>query len=367
MAAETLQPFLGRTSEREVLNRLLDDVRAGQSAALVIRGEAGVGKTELLRFAARQASGFRVTQIAGVESEMELPYATLHQLSAPMLAHLGALPEPQQVALSVAFGLSSGVAPDRFLVALATLSLLAHVAEEGPLLCLVEDAQWLDGASGQVLGFVARRLLAESLAMVFSVREPTGERQLVGLPELALGGLPVKEARALLAVAFPRRLDERVRDRIVAETRGNPLALLELPRGMSPVELTGGFAVHEAENLPSQIEDHYLRRVASLPESTRRLMLLAAADPVGDARLVWRAAQPLGIELGAAAPAATEQLLEIGARVRFRHPLVRSAVYRSSSAADRRVVHERACRGHRPGDRSRSPCVASLPGSFGPE
>jgi tetratricopeptide (TPR) repeat protein len=270
---------------------------------------------------------------------MELPFAGLHQLCAPMLAQLDALPEPQQRALSVAFGLSSGDAPDRFLVALAVLSLLAESAEKRPLLCFVDDAQWLDGASAQVLGFVARRLLAEAVAIIFAVREPSSEHGFAGLPDLLLEGLHEPDARALLAAVIPGPLDERVRDRIVAETRGNPLALLELPRGMSAAELAGGFALPDAGSLPGHIEDHYLRRIGALPEATQRLMLLAAADPVGDATLLWRAAQALGIESAAAAPAATEQLLEIGARVRFRHPLVRSAVYRAASVADREAAH----------------------------
>ena len=340
MAAQRSSVLRGRISERDVLDRLLENVRGGQSAALVIHGEAGVGKTALVRYAARQAAGFRVAEIAGVESEMELAYAGLHQLCAPMLAQLDALPEPQQRALCVAFGLSAGDAPDRFLVALATLSLLAEVAEERPLLCLVEDAEWLDGTSSQVLGFVARRLLAESVAMVFAVREPSDEPELAGLSDLPLGGLPEEDARAVLASVVPGRLDESVRDRIIAETRGNPLALLELPRGMSAGELAGGFAVLDAGGVPGHIEDHYRRRLAGLPEQTQRLMLVAAADPVGDATLVWRAAQALGIEREAAAPAATEQLLDIAAQVRFRHPLVRSAVYRSSSTADRQVTHD---------------------------
>jgi hypothetical protein len=339
MAAQPPQAFRGRTSEREVLDRLLEDVRSGQSAVLVVRGEAGVGKTALVRYAARQAAGFRVAQIAGVESEMELPFAGLQQLCAPMLAKLETLPVPQRGALSVAFGLSSGDAPDRFLVALAALSLLSALAGERPLLCLIDDAQWLDSASIQVLGFVARRLLAESVAIVFAVREPSDERELVGLPDLPVAGLEAEDARALLATVIPGRLDERVRDRIVAESRGNPLALLELTRGMSAAELAGGFAVPDARNLPRRIEDHYLRRLGALPEPTQRLMLLAAADPVGDAALLWRAAQTLGIEREAAEPAATEQLLEIAARVRFRHPLVRSAVYRAATVAARRAAH----------------------------
>jgi DNA-binding CsgD family transcriptional regulator len=340
VAAQRLPAFRGRTSEREVLDRLLDNVRKGQSAVIVIRGEAGVGKTALLHYAARQASGFRIARIAGVESEMELPFAGLHQLCAPMLAQLDALPEPQQRALSIAFGLSSGGAPDRFLVALASLSLLAESAEQRPLLCFVDDAQWLDGASAQVLGFVARRLLAEAVAIVFAVREPSSARDFADLPALQLEGLHEADARALLAATIPGPLDERVRDRIVAETRGNPLALLELPRGMSAAELAGGFALPDAGSLPDHIEEHYLRRLGALPEATQRLMLLAAADPVGDATLLWRAADTLGIDSSAAAPAATEQLLEIGARVRFRHALVRSAVYRAASLADRQAVHE---------------------------
>ena len=322
-----------------MLDRLLEKARGGESAALVIRGEAGVGKTALLRYAARQAAGFRVAQVAGVESEMELPYAALHQLCAPMLVQLDALPEPQGAALRIAFGLASGDAPDRFLVALATLSLLAQSAEERPLLCLFDDGQWLDGASGQVVGFVARRLQAESVAFVFAVRELADDEPFAGLPELMLAGLAQEDARALLATVVPGRLDERVRDRLIAETRGNPLALLELPRGMSAAELAGGFAVLDSGDLGGHLQDHYSRRLDGLPEPTRQLMLLAAADPVGDASLVWRAAQTLGIDLDAAAPAASEQLLDIGAGVRFRHPLVRSAVYRASSASERRAAH----------------------------
>jgi DNA-binding CsgD family transcriptional regulator len=342
MAAQHPQAFRGRTSEREALDRLLEDVRGGQSAVLVVRGEAGVGKTALLRYVARQASDFRLAQIAGVESEMELPFAGLHQLCAPMLAKLDTLPAPQRDALRVAFGLAadaSADAPDRFLIALAALSLLSALAEKRPLLCLIDDAQWLDRASMQVLGFVARRLHAESVAIVFAVRDPSHERELVGLPELPLEGLEEDDARALLAMVISGRIDERVRDRIIAETRGNPLALLELSRDMSAAELAGGFGLPDAGGLPSHMEDHYLRRFGAFPGPTKRLMLLAAADPVGDATLLWRAAQTLGIQRRAAEPAATERLLEIGARVRFRHPLVRSAVYRAAPAADRRAAH----------------------------
>src|SRR4051794_40227390 len=241
MAARRKPVLLGRAGERQAFERLLENVRGGQSAVLVVRGEAGVGKTALLHHCARQASGFRVAQVAGVESEIELPFAGLHQLCAPLLDRLDALPEPQQDALRVALGVASGAEPDRFRVGLAPLTLPAEGPQDQPLLCLVDDFQWLDEASGQVLGFVARRLLAEPIALVFGVREPSDERQSTGLAELRLEGLGPEDARALLATVVPGRLDDRVRDRIVAETRGNPLALLELPRGMSAAELAGGF------------------------------------------------------------------------------------------------------------------------------
>src|SRR5215212_6072617 len=339
MAPGRAPVLLGRAAERELLDRLLENVRADQSAVLVLRGEAGVGKTALMHYCARQASGFRVARIAGVESEMELPFAGLHQLCAPMQGRLGALPQPQQAALGVALGLSSGPAPDRFLVALAALSLLAEVAAERPLLCLVDDAQWLDGASGQVLGFVARRLLAESVAIVFGVRDPTGGRELLGLPELGLGGLSENDARALLATVIPGRLDERVRDRLIAETRGNPLAILELPWGLAATQMPGAFGLAGAHSLPGRIEESFLRRLEALPEETRLLLLVAAAEPVDDPLLVWRAAERLGIGISAATAEDTEGLLAIGERVAFLHPLVRSAVYRSASVRERRAVH----------------------------
>src|SRR3954449_4444297 len=307
MATPRTPAFRGRSGERELLDRLLDNVRAGQSAVLVIRGEAGIGKTALLHDCARQASGLRVAQIAGVESEMELPFAGLHQLCAPMLGRLSAVPEPQQVALRVALGLDSGEAPDRFLVALAALSLLAEVATERPLLCLVDDAQWLDAASRQVLGFVARRLLAESVAIVFAVRDPSDERELAGLPELRVEGLAEEDACALLATVIPGRLDERVRDRLVSETHGNPLAILELLRGLAATQLPGGFGVPEGHALRGRIEQSFQRRLDALPEDARLLLLVAAAEPVDDPLLLWRAAERLGLP---AAPAAeAEELL----------------------------------------------------------
>jgi DNA-binding CsgD family transcriptional regulator/tetratricopeptide (TPR) repeat protein len=339
MVAHRAPAFRGRSGECELLDRLLEDVRGGQSAALVIRAEPGMGKTALLHYCAGEASDFRVAQLAGVESEMELPFAGLHQLCAPMLERLDALPEPQQIALRVALGLESGDAPDRFLAALAALSLLAEVATERPLLCLVDDAQWLDAASGQVLGFVARRLLADSVAMVFAVRDPAEPPELAGLPDLRLSGLDDEDARALLATVIPGRLDERVRDRIVAETRGNPLALLELPRGLSAAQLAGGFGLPEPLPLVGRIEESFLRRLHQLPHDTRRLLLVAAAEPTGDPALMWRAATELGVAGPALEPAARAGLVDVGSQVRFHHPLVRSAVYRSASDGERRSVH----------------------------
>jgi DNA-binding CsgD family transcriptional regulator len=332
--------LLGRSGERRAFDRLLTRIRDGQSAVLVVHGEAGVGKTTLLHYCARQASGVRVARIAGVEAELDLPFAALHQLCAPMLARLDRLPGPQQNALSVALGLAPGEPPDRFLIGLAVLGLLSAVAEERPLLCLAEDAQWLDAASTQVLGFVGRRLLAESVGLVFAVREPHLTRQFDGLPDLPLTGLDDEAARALLARAVQGRIDVRVRDRIIAETRGNPLALLELPQHISAAELAGGFELPIASDLPSRIQDQYARRIAALPKATRRLILLAAAEPAGDATLVWRAAHRLKIGNDALVPAQGAELLEIGAQVRFRHPLVRSAVYRAASPPERRRAHE---------------------------
>jgi DNA-binding CsgD family transcriptional regulator len=339
MAATVAPGFLDRATEREVVDQVLAQGRQGQSAVLVIRGEAGIGKTALLRYAARHASGFRVAQVTGMEAEMELPFAGIQQLCVPVLDHLDGLPKPQRDALNVALGLASGDVPERFLVGLAVLGLLSAAAEERPLLCLVEDAQWLDATSGMILGFVARRLLAESVAMVVTVREPSSTRDFDGLPELLLRGLAEEDALALLMRAVPGRLDDRVRDRIVSETRGNPLALLELPQSMSAAELAGGFGLLAGADLPRHLEDRYLKRVGELPQKTQRLLLLAAAEPMGDASLVSRAADQLGIQRSWLAPAEDAQLVEIRTRVRFRHPLVRSAVYRAATSSERRAAH----------------------------
>jgi len=306
---------------------------------LVLRGEAGIGKTALLEYTAERASGCRIARAAGVESEMELPFAGLHQLCAPMLDGLDRLPGPQQDALRVAFGLQGGATPDHFFVALAVLSLLAEAAEERALVCLVDDAQWLDRGSAQALAFVARRLLAERIAMVFAVREPDPTDALAGLPELVVEGLADGDARALLASALPGKLDERIRDRIVGETHGNPLALLELPRGLTPAELAGGFGLPDRDPLAGRIERSFRRRFESLAPDSRRLLLTAAAEPIGDVTLLWRAAERLGIAPEAAAPAEAAELIALGARVRFRHPLVRSAVYRAAPVPERQEVH----------------------------
>jgi DNA-binding NarL/FixJ family response regulator len=339
MATPQASGFLDRTSERDVLDRLLAQVRGGESAVLVMRGEAGIGKTALLKHVARHAAGFRVAQVAGVEAEMELPFSGIHQLCGPVLDRLGALPQPQQDALNVALGLAPGDVPDRFLVGLAVLGLLSAAAEERPLLCVVEDAHWLDAASALILGFVARRLEADPVAIVAAIREPSARHDFDGLPELRIGGLAEDDARTLLLSAVPGRIDDRVRDRIIAETRGNPLALLDLPRSMSATDLAGGFELLPATDLPRHLEEQYNQRAGGLPEPTQRLLLLAAAEPLGDATLIWRAAEALGIDRSSLAPAEDAQLVEIGARVRFRHPLVRSAVYRAAAPSERRDAH----------------------------
>jgi DNA-binding CsgD family transcriptional regulator/tetratricopeptide (TPR) repeat protein len=340
VAVFTHEPqLLGRRSECAALDELVASVRAGPSRAVVLRGEAGVGKSALLEYLVRRASGCEIARAAGVESEMELAFSGLQQLCAPFADRLELLPGPQRDALGTAFGVRDGDAPDRFLVGLAVLSLLSEVAEERPLICVVDDAQWVDRASEQALAFVARRLGAESVGLVFAVREPAAERHLDGLGELLLHGLDDRDAQALLQAVVAGPLDERVRDRIVAETRGNPLALLELPRGRAPAELAGGFALAEGPPLSGRIEQSFLHRLASLPPATRLLMLVAAAEPVGDPLVVWRAAAELGIEPAAAGPAAAAGLLEISAQVRFRHPLVRSAVYGGAAPDERQSVH----------------------------
>jgi tetratricopeptide (TPR) repeat protein len=329
--------LMDRRAERNVLDDLVEAVRAGESRALVVHGDAGVGKTALLDYVADRASGCRVTRTAAVQSEIELPFAGLHQLCAPMLDRLERLPIPQRDALRTAFGMSNGPAAHRFLVGLAVLSLLSEVAHERPLVCLVDDQQWLDFASALVLAIAARRLGAESVGLIFATRVP-GDN-LAGLRELTIAGLPEADARELLDSVLPGRLDARVRDQIVAETSGNPLALLELPRGLTPGELTVGLELPGVVPLAGSIEVSFRRRIDALPDQTQRLLLVAAAEPTGDPLLLWRAAARLGIGAEAAEPAAEAGLAEFETRIRFRHPLVRSAAYRSGSAEDRRGAH----------------------------
>ena len=337
--AVSARRLLGRRRECAALDQLVASMRGGSSRALVLRGEAGVGKSALLDYLVEHASGCDIARAAGVESEMELAFAELQRLCAPFLDRVERLPGPQRDALGIAFGLRDGDAPDRFLVGLAVLSLLSDAAEERALVCVVDDAQWLDVASAQALAFVARRLGAEALGLIFAVREPFREQHLAGLSELAVGGLDDRDAHELLETVVTGPLDERVRDRIVAETHGNPLALLELPRGRTPAELAGGFGLSGGPALSGRIEQSFRERLAPLPPPTRLLLLVAAAEPVGDPVLVWRAATKLGIGPDAAAPATAAGLVDLGAQVRFHHPLVRSAVYGAATSEERRRVH----------------------------
>ncbi|MEU8798434.1 AAA family ATPase [Spirillospora sp. NPDC048819] len=329
----------GRRDECAELDGLIEAVRVGESRSLVMRGEPGVGKTALLEYLVERAPGCRTVRVTGVQSEMELAFAGLHQLCAPMSDRIEHLPVPQRDALRAALGLSSGRAPDRFLVGLAILGLLAEVAHDRPLVCVVDDVQWLDRASVQALAFAARRLLAESVAIVFAARLLEEAPDLIGLPELPVAGLPDDDARMLLRSVLTGPLDERVLERFVAETRGNPLALLELPKGSTLNELAGGFGVPNARALAGRIREVYQRRVAELPPETRQLLLAAAAEPGGDPVLLWRAADRLGVGIEAATAAVSTGLVEIGDRVRFHHPLVRSAVYWAASSEDRCGTH----------------------------
>lgn len=329
--------LLGRRLECAVLDRMIAAVRTGESRALVVHGAPGVGKSALLDYATNAGTGLRVLHAIGIESERELAFATLHQLCVPLLDRLPNLPEPQRAALETVFGLRTATPPERFLVGLAVLGLLSDASEGQPLLCVVDDAHWMDRVSAQVLGFVARRLLAESVALVFGARERA--QDLLGLPELEVTGLHDADARALLDSVTYSALDAQVRDRIVAETRGNPLALLELPRGLTISQMAGGFGLLHTDALPGRIEQSFVGRIEALPERTRQLLLVAAAEPVGDPALVWRAADRLGARPRTALAGGTEGLLSFDARVTFRHPLVRSAVYRSATKEERRSAH----------------------------
>ena len=336
---EGIAALYGRRSECVILDDLVAGARAGRSQVLVVRGAAGIGKTALLDYLEASATGCRVARVAGVEAEMELPYAGLHQLSGPFANRLDRLPDPQRLALGTAFGLNVGEAPDRFLVGLAVLDLLADRAEQQPLVCLVDDAQWLDRVSAQTVAFIARRLLAERIVLVVAIREPSDEVDFAGLPELKIDGLTEADAGRLLDSVVKGPIDPRVRDRIIAETRGNPLALLELPRAWTTAELADGFEEADLVPLASRIEQGFLRRLSTLPDDTRQLLVAAAAEPLGDAELLWRAAGVLGLSPNAAHAAETAGLIKFGARVGFRHPLVRAAAYRSAAPEQRQEIH----------------------------
>jgi hypothetical protein len=328
--------LLGRERERAALDRLVEGARDGYGGALVVHGEPGVGKTALLDDSVERASTLRIVRSAGVEGEMELPFAAAQQLCAPILALGERLPSPQRDALDVAFGLSPGPAPNPFLVALAVLGLLSEAAQERGLVCVIDDAQWLDRASAQALGFAARRLAVERIAIVFAARE-VGQA-LQGLPEVHVEPLGHRDARVLLESVLPAPLDDQVLERLIVETRGNPLALVELPSGLTPSQLAGGFGVPAAAPMHAGIEESFQRRVAALPRDARLLVLVAASDPTGDALLVWRAAARLGIPESAAIAAESSGLVAFRPRVAFRHPLVRSAVYQAAGA-ERTDVH----------------------------
>ena len=331
--------LLDRVAERAHLDGVLESVREGRSRTLVVHGEPGVGKTALLEQLGADAVGCRVERASGVQAEVELAYAGVHQLCHPMIDHLAKLPDTQRRALGTAFGLQHGEPPDRFLVGLAVLNLLAEAAEERPLLCLVDDAHWLDRASAQTLSFAARRLAVEPVALIFGARDPLEDHELADLPRLPVGGLPAEDARTLLKATLPVPLDDRVRDRLIDESGGNPLALVELPRGLTAAELAGGFGLPAALPVSRQIEESFRRRIDALPIDTRRLLLLAATDPTGEGLLIWRAAARLGIRPAAARPALEAGLIRIDSDVRFTHPLVRSAIYRGSSSEQRRLAH----------------------------
>jgi DNA-binding CsgD family transcriptional regulator len=332
-----IKRLFGRERELAVLEQLLSTVRDGRGAVLTVDGEPGDGKTALLQYASDAAQDFRVIRTAGVEGEMELDYAALQQLCSPLLEYSDRLPDPQRDALDVAFGRSTGQPPNPFFVGLAVLGLLSEAAEQQPLLCVVDDAQWLDGASKRALALIARRLLAERVALIFATRSVSNG--LARFPRLRVDPLGRRDARALLDSVLPARLDESVLERIVTETRGSPLALLELPRGLSPAQLAGGFGLTAALPLSAGIEESFRRRLERLPRNARRLLLLAAADPLGDAALLWRAAPELGVEETAANVLESAGLLTLNGSATFRHPLVRSAVYGSAEPSERREVH----------------------------
>jgi hypothetical protein len=331
--------LLGRRAECEFLSTAIADARQGLRRVVVLRGEAGAGMSALLNYTLGCADGWRICTAVGIESEMELAYSGLHQLCAPMLDHVDRLPAPQRDVLRTVFGEQTGPAPDRFLVGLATLTLLAEIAEEQPLLCVIDDAQWLDIASAQMLLFVGRRILAERVALVCAVRTVGEGDVLAGLPELRVGGLGTADARALLLSNLKVPFDTTVCDRIVAESHGNPLALLELPRTWNITDLAGGFGLPTRQHVAGKIEESYATRLSALPASTQLLVLTAAAEPLGDPLLLHRAGAILGFELADSVAAVDAGILDINRTVSFAHPLARSAAYGSAADEDRHRVH----------------------------
>jgi DNA-binding CsgD family transcriptional regulator len=313
-------------------------VRAGRSRALVLRADAGAGKSALLDYAVQRATGFTVLRATGVESEKELAYSGLHQLCGTAIHDLSALPAPQAAALEVALGRRSGDAPDRFMVCLAVLNIFAEAGAALPLICVVDDAQWVDSASVQVLSFVARRLVAESVAIVFAVREPVDEA-FAGIDDLPVPGLEPHDARLLLESVAPGPMDKDIRERFVSEARGNPLALIALSRGLTSLEFAGGFGMPPHSSLTKRIEDSFVRRIERLPRPAKLSLLVAALEPVGDRRLHQQAIETMGIDIEAIAPAIEDGLIKLGGQIEFLHPLVRSAVVAASSLDDRRAAH----------------------------
>jgi DNA-binding CsgD family transcriptional regulator/tetratricopeptide (TPR) repeat protein len=340
MTGDVPRRLLGRQREQQVLAGLLTDAREGRSGVVVLRGAAGIGKTSLLQHVLARASGFRAIRISGCESEMELAYAGLHQLCAPLLGRLDHLPAPQQRALRVALGLADGDPPDRLVVGLAVLTLLSEASSERPTICVIDDAQWVDAASLQALSFVARRILADPIVMIFAACKRREDQIISGLPELQLRGLSDHDARTLLAATLPGRLNEQVRENIIAEAGGNPLALLELHRVLSPAELAGGFGLAQASELTTRLERGFGKWLTGLSADTKTLLLIAAADPMGEPRWVASAAERLGIPECAVETDEAAEFVSVGSQVRFRHPLIRSAVYRSSPISERRRVHQ---------------------------
>ncbi|MEU4556943.1 AAA family ATPase [Actinoplanes sp. NPDC023936] len=333
--------FLGRHHERAVLRELVEGARGATGDAILVTGPAGIGKTALVaETIAEVTGGVRVLQTAGAQYEMELPFAALQQLLQPLVGGIESLPEPQARAVASALGTGETVSPATVLVALGTLNLLTWAARERPVICVVDDTHWLDDASSQVLAFVVRRLSGAAVSVIFMAREPLTSDALSGVTVLRLRGLEDADARTLLRTGLRAPLDPRVRDRILAEAQGNPLALLELPRSADLGALAGGFGVPGTARLPRTLEVGFQDRLERLPAQARRFLLVASADPTGDPVVVWRAARHLGLDPVAASHGVDAGLIQIDIRIRFRHPLVRSAIYESATVDDRRAVHD---------------------------